>query len=397
MKRSVTNSLKNSSVSQEAIESKFADMNLDLSKINKKVFQFEQYQNHIENLIEEEAKLRQNVEKKTFLINENLTSEISKLKNGFDTFSKTIANHIEEIKDQILVDVKNNNNKFLNQFQSNLKRFDEYEKFLENRKDDKLFQLNEIENKISILEQVTGNQISVIKNQIKTNSDNIQLIQNKINDSNNLLNNEMNQLKEEIKILQSQIDELKSNKIANNDSVSKVKSDLTRLNQKNEQLQNELNLIVNDVQNKLKHYESTNKMLNENFSSIKNDINTQLDDINSLSNKNYTKLQSDLLNQIKECKVQMDKFNINIIEENKKFIDYNQEQLKKQSDNVKQLFEISNDDLDLLKKKCEVLEDVIKKIRSEMINNINNVESFLTKRYDTIFRTMSSERAINNY
>ena len=397
MKRSVTNSLKNSSVSQEAIESKFADMNLDLSKINKKVFQFEQYQNHIENLIEEEAKLRQNVEKKTFLINENLTSEISKLKNGFDTFSKTIANHIEEIKDQILVDVKNNNNKFLNQFQSNLKRFDEYEKFLENRKDDKLFQLTEIENKITILEQVTGNQISVIKNQIKTNSDNIQLIQNKINDSNNLLNNEMNQLKEEIKILQSQIDELKSNKIANNDSVSKVKSDLTRLNQKNEQLQNELNLIVNEVQNKLKHYESINKMLNENFISIKNDINTQLDDMNSLSNKNYNKLQNDLLNQIKESKVQMDKFNINIIEENKKFIDYNQEQLKKQSNNVKQLFEISNDDLDLLKKKCEVLEDVIKKIRTEMINNINNVESFLTKRYDTIFRTMSSERAINNY
>ena len=397
MKRSVTNSLKNSSVSQEAIESKFADMNLDLSKINKKVFQFEQYQNHIENLIEEEAKLRQNVEKKTFLINENLTSEISKLKNGFDTFSKTIANHIEEIKDQILVDVKNNNNKFLNQFQSNLKRFDEYEKFFENRKDDKLFQLNEIENKISILEQVTGNQISVIKNQIKTNSDNIQLIQNKINDSNNLLNNEMSQLKEEIKILQSQIDELKSNKITNNDSFSKIKSDLTRLNQKNEQLQNELNLIVNDVQNKLKHYESINKMLNENFISIKNDINTQLDDMNSLSNKNYNKLQNDLLNQIKESKVQMDKFNINIIEENKKFIDYNQEQLKKQSDNVKQLFEISNDDLDLLKKKCEVLEDVIKKIRTEMINNINNVESFLTKRYDTIFRTMSSERAINNY
>ena len=397
MKRSVTNSLKNSSVSQEAIESKFADMNLDLSKINKKVFQFEQYQNHIENLIEEEAKLRQNVEKKTFLINENLTSEISKLKNGFDTFSKTIANHIEEIKDQILVDVKNNNNKFLNQFQSNLKRFDEYEKFFENRKDDKLFQLNEIENKISILEQVTGNQISVIKNQIKTNSDNIQLIQNKINDSNNLLNNEMSQLKEEIKILQSQIDELKSNKITNNDSFSKIKSDLTRLNQKNEQLQNELNLIVNDVQNKLKHYESINKMLNENFISIKNDINTQLDDMNSLSNKNYNKLQNDLLNQIKESKVQMDKFNINIIEENKKFIDYNQEQLKKQSNNVKQLFEISNDDLDLLKKKCEVLEDVIKKIRTEMINNINNVESFLTKRYDSIFRTMSSERAINNY
>ena len=395
MKRSVTNSLKNSSVSQEAIESKFADMNLDLSKINKKVFQFEQYQNHIENLIEEEAKLRQNVEKKTFLINENLTSEISKLKNGFDTFSKTIANHIEEIKDQILVDVKNNNNKFLNQFQSNLKRFDEYEKFLENRKDDNLFKLNEIENKISILEQVTGNQISVIKTQIKSNFDNIQLVQNKINDSNNLFNNEMNQLREEIKTLQKEIINLKDNKLTFNDNFSKINNDLNRINEKNEKLQNELNLIVNDVQSKLKHYESINKMLNENFTTIKNDINIQLDDMNSLSNKNYNKLQNDLLNQIKESKVQMDKFNINIIEENKKFIDYNQEQLKKQNDNVKQLFEISSDDLDLLKKKCETLEEVIKNIRTEMVNNINNVENYLTQRYDTIFRTMSSERSIH--
>ena len=205
----------------------------------------------------------------------------------------------------------------------------------------------------------------------------------------------MSQLKEEIKILQSQIDELKSNKITNNDSFSKVKSDLTRLNQKNEQLKNELNLIVNDVQNKLKHYESINKMLNENFISIKNDINTQLDDMNSLSNKNYNKLQNDLLNQIKECKLQLDKFNINIIQENQKFIDYNQEQLKKQNDNVKQLFEISSDDLDLLKKKCETLEEVIKNIRTEMVNNINNVENYLTQRYDTIFRTMSSERSIH--
>ena len=41
MKRTVTNSLKNSFESLEAIESKFVDMNLEFSKINKKVFQFE--------------------------------------------------------------------------------------------------------------------------------------------------------------------------------------------------------------------------------------------------------------------------------------------------------------------------------------------------------------------
>ena len=51
---------------RDSMESKFADMNLDLSKINKKFGQYESYQEHIEELLREEAKLRQNIEKKTF-------------------------------------------------------------------------------------------------------------------------------------------------------------------------------------------------------------------------------------------------------------------------------------------------------------------------------------------
>ena len=83
------------------------------------------------------------------------------------------------------------------------------------------------------------------------------------------------------------------------------------------------------------------------------------------------------------------------LREKKEINDKIQQQNQKQNDNVKQLFEISSDDLDLLKKKCETLEEVIKNIRTEMVNNINNVENYLTQRYDTIFRTMSSERSIH--
>ena len=108
---------------RDSMESKFADMNLDLSKINKKFGQYESYQEHIEELLREEAKLRQNIEKKTFLMNENTTSEIQKLKNEFANLNNSMLKHIDEIKNEILIDITNNNNKYFNSIENNLKKF----------------------------------------------------------------------------------------------------------------------------------------------------------------------------------------------------------------------------------------------------------------------------------
>ena len=67
--------------------------------------------------------------------------------------------------------------------------------------------------------------------------------------------------------------------------------------------------------------------------------------------------------------------------------------MKSQNDSVKQLIDYTNDDIDVLKKKSDTLENIVKNLRTEMINNINGVEGFLTQRYDSIFRSMSSDRS----
>ena len=154
-----------------------------------------------------------------------------------------------------------------------------------------------------------------------------------------------------------------------------------------------MSLIIKDVQSKLKHYETVNKMLNETFISVKNDVLLQIEDITKVSNESYNKLRDNLLNELKQTKVEIDKFHINIIQENQKFIDFTQAQMKSQNDSVKQLIDYTNDDIDVLKKKSDTLENIVKNLRTEMINNINGVEGFLTQRYDSIFRSMSSDRS----
>ena len=262
-----------------------------------------------------------------------------------------------------------------------------------NAHDEKSLAIQEVENKLSVIEEVTGNQFTIIKNEIDSSKSKINAIQNQMSNNTNLITNEISTIKKDIISIKNEIEKINNGRTILFDSVTKVTNDISTLNTKNEKINHEMSLIIKDVQSKLKHYETVNKMLNETFISVKNDVLLQIEDITKVSNESYNKLRDNLLNELKQTKVEIDKFHINIIQENQKFIDFTQAQMKSQNDSVKQLIDYTNDDIDVLKKKSDTLENIVKNLRTEMINNINGVEGFLTQRYDSIFRSMSSDRS----
>ena len=376
----------------EQFQSKLVDMNIDISKLNRKINQYNSNYDNIASLLQEEAKLRQNIERKTFFMHESLTEQIQKLKTSFTELSNTLTSHVESIKDEILTDVRNNNSKFLSSFESNIKRFNEYEKHLSTNDTTKNAIVHELENKLQIFEEVAANQYTVIKNEISSSNDKITSIQNQLLTNTTSLSNEINKLKEEMISIRSSIESLKSEKSSLKENISHINHTIDTIHAQHEKTSQEISLITNEVESKLKHYENVNKMLNETFNSLKSEIVFQIEDNNVQCNNNIKTFQDKIVNDIKQYKLDNDKFRINIITENQKFIDYIQQQSKQQNDNVKQLFDYTNGDIELLKQKCDALENVIKNIRNEMLNTINNVEGFLTQRYDTIFKTLNSER-----
>ena len=366
---------------------------VEINKVSNQYNQIKDYQEHLEDLIHNEQIQRQNLDKKTSLMNENYTTEINNLKRIISDLSKTLYENFENIKNDILKDVKNNSEAFLNSFQSSMKNFEGFEK--QNNLNNKNFKFNEIENKLMVLEQVTGSQFSKIKNEIKENSNNINMIQNQLNNNNKNIKNEIKEIKEDLLLIKNEIEKLKANKITYNNDILKINRDMNTLNERSEKVSHNMDLLINDVQSKIKHFENINNILNNDFISIKNDINNQVEELMLNSNKNFLKLQNESLNEINDIKNQMEKFHMNIIQENQKFINYNQDQLKNQSNNIKQLFEYTNDDIDVLKKKCDTLEGVIRNLRIEMENNINNVEAYLNEKCNELFKNMNQERMIN--
>ena len=375
---------------KKTFDNKISDVNLDIMKINKKLDKQNDYQEHIQSLIEEEIQLRQEIEKKTFLINENLTSEISRMKQNFISFSNEIQNMMKNNIQKIYEDNQDNKTKIFSINEEILKKLNNYEQKTNINKDEKYLKLQEIDEKIKLLEETSFSQYQNLQKNYLNNSQELTNIKNIINNNNLLFNDELNLIKNDISFLKNEVHLLKTAKVNICSDMGKILKEIEYINQRFEKTLKEVNNSKIEIQSKLTNYESSNRLFEENFSNLKEEFLQYLDQISNKKTEDMNKINEQVFEQIKQMKSDMDKFNLNIIQENQKFIDYSQGQLQEHDNNMKKLFEFTSDDIEVLKKKSDTLENLLKNTRNEMINNINSVEGFLTNRYDSIFKSITS-------
>ena len=381
---------------KKSFDNVISDINLDLMKINKKLEKHSNYQENMQSLLEEEIKLRQDVEKKTFLMNENLTTEINKIKFNMSNFTQTINDSLKEYLKKISEEqIKNSANLSSKNDEIN-KKLDEYKEIIKKNQEEKSQKIIELEEKIkSLQENNTKNYQSMQKNNT-LNTQEINNIKNLIKNNNILINDEITLIKKDITYIKNELQNLKNAKVNTNSDINKIIKEIEYMNINFEKTINDINNIRIETQTKINNYESANRLFHQDFEEIKERLLTHIDDINNINKEDIIKIRDDIFGQIKQMKNDMNQFNLNIIKENQKFIDYNQTQLQEHDDNLKKLFEYTTDDIEVLKKKSDTLENLLKNTRNEMINNINSVEGFLTNRYDSIFKSISSERNFNN-
>ena len=378
-------------------ENIISDINLDLMKINKKLEKHSDYQEHIQSILEEEIKLRQDVEKKTFLMNENLNSEITKMKFNISNFTQTLNETLKETLKKINDEnqkVKSNLNEKNEEIN---KKMDEYELKIKKNQEEKSLKLMELEERIKLIEENNLNQFQNLQKNNMTNMQELNNIKNLVKNNNILINDEINIIKKDITYIKNEIQALKGSKVNMDSDLNKLLKQIEYLNQKFEKTINDLNNTKIEIQTKINNYESANRLFQQNFSDIKENLLSHLDEMNNMNKEDIIKIKDETFDQIKKIKNDMNQFNLNIIKENQKFIDYSQNQLQEHDDNLKKLFELTTDDIEVLKKKSDTLESLLKNTRNEMINNINSVEGFLTNRYDSIFKSFSSDRNINKF
>ena len=209
----ISNKLNSNFNDKKGFDNVIADINLDLMKINKKLEKHSNYQENIQSLLEEEIKLRKDIEKKTFIINENLTTEINKIKFNQSNFTQTIN---EDLKENLKkTNEENTNNKsIITKIKEEIdNKMKEYEAMIQKNQEEKSLKMSEIDERIKLIEK---NNLSQFQNLQKGNLENINElnnIKNLIKNNNILINDELNIIKKDMTFVKNEIQNLKSAKV----------------------------------------------------------------------------------------------------------------------------------------------------------------------------------------
>ena len=382
---------------KKSFDNVISDINLDIMKIYKKLEKHSNYQENLQSLLEQEIKLRQDIEKKTYLINENLTTEISKIKFNMNNFTQTINDSLKEYFQKMTeAQNKQKENLEIKSVEIN-KKMEQYDLTIKKNQEEKNNKLIEFEEKMKLIEENNLNNYQTLQKNNKSNIQEINEIKTLIKNNNILINDEINIIKKDISLIKNEIQSLKNAKINTNSEMNKLIKEIDSININFDKTIIDINNHRMEIQTKINNFESGHRMFHQDFETLKENLLNHINDINDINKSDIIKTREEIFDNIKQIKNDMNQFNLNIIKENQKFIDYSQTQLQEHDDNLKKLFEYTSDDIEVLKKKSDTLENLLKNTRNEMINNINSVEGFLTNRYDSIFKSLSSERNIKKF
>ena len=328
-------------------------------KLNLLTQNYEMISNKLDNHINES---NNNQQKNLMNFEENL-SQIKILQSGIEEISNVYTKCFNELKTQIYNDINDKNKSAtnsmflkINEIISKFKLFDE-----------KLNYENEInvnsQKKINEIDSNIKNNLNEFKKELNNNKAKIDFIEKQVYENNKNFYEDINQIKKNILNIQNEFNQIESLKLAI---------------EKNFKINNDQ--ILNQEQNFINF---TNK--------VKNNITNIQNSIENFESKFHS--QKDFINNLKEDLLNNFELLNNNLVLNYKFI---QEKFSDFTNINNKNLNLSQNDLNDLKKKYEYTEILIGDMKKQFYTNLNESEEFLTKKYDRICRALNNQNLLND-
>lgn len=344
-------------------------------------------------------------------IKEILKNEISRRKNYEDSISFNLSKFHKEIMD----DVNQTNSTFFQSLQQvHNNRYKTIKPEIINNIGDELFKenisfnnysfdsiknvplpqnqnVNENQNKQKTFEDIVNSEFEQYRHELNKNVLKTESLEKTIND----LLNKKDSNKNDININFEKFYEFQKNfenfqKQTVNNFIS-FKKDFNSNIENNKNFLEKINDIINNFDKKIQNCENN---FENNFQEIFNNKRNYEQVVNDFSlniNNEMKNMKISLSNQLTEHGSEIDKFEKYILEEHEKFISFVQNHIDESTNSIKGLFDLNGDDINKLNYKIEIMQDLIKKLRTDVFKNISDSEEFMQNKIDSILRMIGKE------
>ena len=352
-----------------------------------------------------------------------IKKEINNIKNRQDQFESSIQQNISSFKNEIINDLNVMNSKFMennkiitnennncencdinsddleNNNENDIKknpRIDNMKYLKHNYSKDSiksalLVQKDGINYKKNIYEENLNKELIQYREELNKNEVKLSLLENKFNNLNTQYQSDIKTIKdilETLKNYQKNYETFKNNTLLN---MKKYKNNLEHNATNNKLFITDITNLIENFQKKLNYFEKNYTQSNDNNSEKKNDLDKILKNINQTLNNEMNEFHLEINKQVREHTREIENFEKFISQEHEKFVEFIQNRLDESISSIKKLFDFNADDIKKLNDKIEIIQDIIKKVRSDVFKSINDSEEFLENKYQSLFRLINKE------
>ena len=375
---------------------KVTNQDSDIKKLEKRIKDLENLTTNLSILLEEEKTKRQGFEENALTKQTGNYQQIENLKNAIDELSNLLNQSIEDIKLKTNNILDDRSNKLQNMIDKKIKIFDIYDKkTAENEFNHKNFEDN-INLKFFNLKNEVESTFKNFREELNTNATRLDFFEKKLFDNFNTIKEEINNLNKDVLEIKNELNSLKLFKENSNNNFRIIKSDMLNQEEIITNFTNKVSLMINEFDNKLNQFDIYFTKQNECLNSMKEDL---INHITSSDNKLANKLNdlNDIIENYNNKQInEINNFEKHILDEEEKFNLFIQDKLSQETENCKKMLYFSGEEINNLKNKSEQLEKNQDFIKNQFFNNLNEAEEFLTKKYEGLFRMLSSKNLIPN-
>lgn len=386
------------------ISSRICDMGLDIQKIFKKIAKLESANKNLNQSLDEEIEKRHQLEKKLINVNGSCSCQIENLNKKIENSDQDLEKKMLKMKNDILQDVQQRNSNFMKILQSNLDIKGSQpqinyvqEQNLSIAANNNNSNLNPTMNnttnqgndKYDKLQNLMQNEFDKTKSDINSSKIRIEYLEERLKEISSNITKDIISIHNDLLCYKNEFNDFRNSKIvsnSNNDNLTK-----TGIYNHNSILSNtdKLNSFIKENEIKTKNYEDILLSHTNNFQILKNDMNNKFKEINSNILLKMKSISDDSKENMIKQNEEFDHFEKHFIGEYEKFVSYIQSLFDKQNENIKKIMNFTNSDIDMIREKNLALEHSMNQLKTELLKNVNQIEEFLSKKYDSLYRIIN--------
>ena len=203
-------------------------------------------------------------------------------------------------------------------------------------------------------------------------------------------------LNKELLELKNEINSLKSFKENSNNNFRNIQSDILNQEEIITNFTNKVSVMISEYEGKLNQFDIYFKKQNESLNSMKEDLINHIKSSDNMISNKLSELNELIENYNNNQINEINNFEKHILDEEEKFNVFIQDKLNQEKENIQKMLYYSGEEINNLKNKSEQLEKNQDFIKNQFFNNLNEAEEFLTKKYEGLFRMLSSQNLIPN-